>query len=234
MDPVYPWVDASEVGRLARLLMSPVSPPSSVPGDAGFGEQFVGYALGQADVAAPVSYPAPEVHHEPVVHHEPEAQYEPEVPEPVMAVAPEQPSGHPAAEEEPVRVESEASGENGGRGPFLERFGRFREWMRKHFSCAGLFLLDRNGAVISDDTGYSRLHTAARNLAHAARPPGAATSNVHMKIGASLTMEVVPVDTPYGLLVLGVLVPHPLVPDAVAAVVSAIRLVAMPPGNGES
>ena len=101
-----------------------------------------------------------------------------------------------------------------------------------HFSCTGLFLLDRNGAVISDDTGYARLHTAARNLAHAARQPGAATPNVHMKIGAALTMEVVPVDTPYGLLVLGVLVPHPLGPDAVAAVVSAMRLVAMPPGNG--
>ena len=254
MDPVCSWVDVSEVSRLARLLLVPVVKPSTVSGDAGFGEQFVGYALGQGGVSevftpveSPVAPALAEARHnvpDPVIEqavYESVAEEPVEVPEahgrteePADEVT-HTPTSEPQPQEAPQPQETPA--ETGGRGPFLDRFGRFREWLRAHFACSGLFLLDRNGSVISDDTGYARLHVAARNLAHAARQPGAVAQHVHMKLGVSLTMEVLPVDTPYGCLVLGVLVPQPLVPEAVTAVIQAMRVVARPPehvGNGNT
>jgi hypothetical protein len=55
--------------------------------------------------------------------------------------------------------------------------------------------------------------------------------NVHVKVGAAATLEVIPVDTPYGCLVLGAVVPCPLEPDAINEVMKALRIVASPPGS---
>jgi hypothetical protein len=89
------------------------------------------------------------------------------------------------------------------RGPFLERIRRFRDWMHQQFSASGIFILDREGAVIFDEGDHSRMHFLARSLALASRRPGASAGNVHVKIGAGITLEVIPVETPYGCLVLG-------------------------------
>ncbi len=193
MDPVYPWLDAAEVARLAKRLLSPVSPP--LPGDAGFGEEFEGYEPGRGNDAAATPTPPP-----------------------IQA----------DADVASTLTREAADGTAAGDDPMRERFGHFREWMRRHLSCSGLFLLDGDGDVISDDTGYPRLHTAARNLALAARRPGTDHAPVHMKIGSALIMAVVPVDTPYGQLVLGMLLPSPLEADALAAVTDAMRRVIQP------
>jgi hypothetical protein len=117
------------------------------------------------------------------------------------------------------------------RGPFLDRIKRFRDWMNQNFAATGLFILDREGAVIFDESSHGRLHFLARSLALASRRPGASAGNVHVKIGAGATLEVIPVETAYGCLVLGAVVPDPLAPASVAAVMEALSQVAAPPGE---
>lgn len=125
----------------------------------------------------------------------------------------------------PAGPESQAS----ARGPFLDRITRFRDWLRHNFSATGIFILDREGAVIFDESSHGRLHFLARSLALASRRPGASAGNVHVKIGAGATLEVIPVETPYGCLVLGAVVPEALSPPSVTAVMEALSQVAAPP-----
>ena len=75
------------------------------------------------------------------------------------------------------------------------------------------------------------MRPVARSLALASRRPGSTTSNVHVKIGAAATLEVIPVDTAYGTLVLGAVVPEALQPNAVSAVMEALSQVAAPPAE---
>jgi hypothetical protein len=114
------------------------------------------------------------------------------------------------------------------RGPFLERIRKFRDWMSREFSASGLFILDREGAVIFDESAQNRLYFLARSLALASRRPGTSSANVHVKIGAGTTLEVIPVETAYGCLVLGTVVPEALPPAAVSAVMAALAQVAAP------
>jgi hypothetical protein len=115
------------------------------------------------------------------------------------------------------------------RGPFLDRITRFRDWMRHNFAATGIFILDREGAVIFDESNHGRLHFLARSLALASRRPGASAGNVHVKIGAGSTLEVIPVETAYGCLVLGAVVPESLAPSSISAVMEALAVVATPP-----
>jgi len=205
MDVVHPWLDPVEVRRLAERLLAPVREQAVPIQDAGFGEQFVGY---EPSAATP--------------------QLQPPTPSPVMPVAVVAPPVVVPPQPEPIVVEAPAP-RNDGRGPFLDRMARFRDWLNRNFQAVGVFLLDREGAVIFDESGHGKLHFLARSLAVASRRPGGMPGNVHVKVGASATLEVIPVDTPYGCLVLGAVVPAPLEPDAIADVMNALRLVASPP-----
>jgi hypothetical protein len=115
------------------------------------------------------------------------------------------------------------------RGPFLDRITRFRNWLHDQFGATGIFILDREGAVIFDESSHGRLHFLARSLALASRRQAASGGNVHVKIGAGATLEVIPVDTAYGCLVLGAVVAESLPPASVAAVMAALAEVAAPP-----
>ncbi len=135
------------------------------------------------------------------------------------------PRQEPVAPLEPAPADTQTS----ARGPFLDRITRFRDWMRQNFSATGIFILDREGAVIFDESNHGRLHFLARSLALASRRPGASAGNVHVKIGAGATLEVIPVETAYGCLVLGAVVTESLDPPSVTAVMDALALVASPP-----
>jgi len=200
MDPINPWLDPVEVRRMAERLMRPVRDPAVTVSDAGFDEGFVGYASDR-----PVS-PAPQ-----------QAVPARIVGPPVRETPPPAP--------EPVRETIASS----ARGPFLDRIHRFRDWMRHHFAATGIFILDREGSVIFDESNHGRLHFLARSLALASRRPGSTAGNVHVKIGAGATLEVIPVDTAYGCFVLGAVVPESLQPEAVSAVMEALTMVAAPP-----
>lgn len=203
MDPIYPWLDPVEVRRLADRLMKPNREPAVTAADAGFGENFVGYATEQAP---------------PILREEPPAAarvVEPRI-EPVVATPPSLP---PPLPESPTSA----------RGPFLDRIKRFRDWMHHNFGATGIFILDREGSVIFDESSHGRLHFLARSLALASRRPGASAGNVHVKIGAGATLEVIPIETAYGCLVLGAVVSESLSPASVTAVMDALAQVASPP-----
>jgi len=216
MDPVNPWLDADEVRRMALRLIKPVREPMANIADAGFDEAFVGFIHARPAAAPQVSQPEPQ----PVAEPETAA-----VPVPVPESAP--PVEPPAsAEEEPSATAA--------RGPFLDRIRLFRDWLKREFSASGVFILDREGSVIFDESDLGRLHFLARSLALASRRPGTAAANVHVKIGAGTTLEVIPVETAYGCFVLGAVVPESLPPASVNAVMTALAQVAAPPGETPS
>ncbi|GAA5115914.1 hypothetical protein JIN84_19810 [Luteolibacter yonseiensis] len=104
--------------------------------------------------------------------------------------------------------------------------------MKHHFAVSGIFILDREGEVIYDESHHGRLHFLARSLALSSRRQGTAAGNVHVKISATSTLEVIPVETALGCLVLGAVVPDSLDPQAVAAVMQALaEVVALPGGT---
>lgn len=225
MDPINPWLDPVEVRRMAERLLKPASDPVRGIVDAGFDAAFVGFEAGAAPdpVSPAVGVPARIV----PPHPEP-----PPLP-PRISPPPQEPVSHvtPAAEADvpvsPAESQVEAPAST-ARGPFLDRIHRFRDWMRHHFAATGIFILDREGSVIFDESSHGRLHFLARSLAIASRRPGTNAGNVHVKIGAGATLEVIPVETPYGCLVLGAVVPEALQPTAVAAVMEALGQVAAP------
>lgn len=198
---------------MAEALMSAPAKTLAGADDAGFSGAFVGFAEGNVPQniesspvsVAPVS--APEPVREVVVTPVP-------VPEPVDTVVEEAPA-RPAA----AKV----------RGPFLERISHFREWLHTHGLVQGLFVLDKEGAVIFDDGDHERLHFMARSLAIAAKRSPEGFGHVQMKVGSASLMEVIPVDTVYGLMVLGLLVEHPLSAMDIAPLSSALQRAVAPP-----
>lgn len=176
MDPVNPWLDPSEVRHLAEQLLRPVAPARLSAADPGFNASFIGFTSGG---------PAH------VVSEEKKAIEPPLEPEPAPSASPPAPEPPPAA---PSRTR------------FLERVHIFRDWLAKNFQATDIFILDREGKVIFDESGHGRLHFMARNLAIASRGSG----NIHVKIGPASILEVIPCETPYGRLVLGALVPESL------------------------
>ncbi len=133
---------------------------------------------------------------------------------------------------EPTSEQNDSAEDVVARGPFLDRIIRFRDWMRSQFGATGVFILDRDGAVIFDESKHGRLHFLARSLALASRRQRSSTGNVHVKITASSTLEVIPVETAYGCLVLGAVVPEALNQNSVAAVMEAlVKITSPPPGK---
>ncbi|MES2920904.1 MAG: hypothetical protein V4819_05135 [Verrucomicrobiota bacterium] len=223
MDPINPWLDPLEVRRLAERLMKPNREPAVTAPDAGFDDAFVGFANDPIpQQSAPPPLPAPPVREEPLALVVP----------PSGGLRPPPPASEEPAPPLDSPFQAPAEIQTTARGPFLDRITRFRDWLHDSFSATGIFILDREGAVIFDESSHGRLHFLARSLALASRRPGASAGNVHVKIGAGATLEVIPVDTTYGCLVLGAVVPEALDPPAVLAVMEALALVAARPVEG--
>ena len=227
MDPLEPWIDASSVRRMAEsLLAEPRGIPADPGPDAGFGSEFVGFTGEAATRPVPPPVPAatppvgPALEPAPAVPAPPKvftAQEAPPLP-PAEAPAPV-----PAAP--PVAAPS-AGGER--RGPLLDRLARFRDTLIRHTGAQGVFILDREGKPVMEDPAFAKLHFLARSLAQAYRPVSGQAGNVHVKIGSNAVLEVVPVETPFGCLVLGAVMPRPLTAAAVAEIAAALRQAATP------
>lgn len=221
MDPLEPWIDASAVRRLAENLLAENGQPEvAASPDAGFGSDFVGFAeaaprpfvvpgasfASSSPAAAVVNAPPSEEVYEREQHAAP----------PPL----------PAAPAHPVAAEPASS----GRGPLLVRLARFRDALVRHTDARGVFILDREGKPVMEDPGYTRMHFLARSLAQAYRPVAGQAGNVHVKIGANEVLEVVPVETAFGWLVLGTVVPRPLTAVVVAEIAAALKQAATPEG----
>ncbi len=115
------------------------------------------------------------------------------------------------------------------RGPFLERMARFRDGLHGQFAAKGLFILDKEGAVIFDEADHAKLHFMARSLAMAAKKSNDGPGNVHVKVGSTTMLEVIPVDTVFGRMVLGILVEQSLSSEAVYRIIKALQIAVAPP-----
>ncbi len=226
MDPLEPWVDAAAVRRMAELLMAESALPEvNAAPDAGFGGDFIGYA------------PVKEVPNHTPARERPGGDD--------LALRREQPGRDDEAEADdeppakpflvdppPTPPENGEAAPRGRRGPLLERLGRFREGLVRHTGAQGVFVLDREGLPVMDDPAWSKLHFLARSLAQAYRPVAGQAGNVHVKIGANTVLEVIPVETLFGCMVLGAVVPRPLPASLVGEVAEALRQAATPPEAG--
>ena len=216
MDPLEPWIDASAVRRMAERLLADSDEPEVNPGpDAGFGNEFVGFAGESRRETAPVAAAAVPV--AAAVMEPPAMVFEPAVEAPVLD-SPLPPMSAPVVPE--------------GRGPLWERLSRFREALIRHTGAQGVFILDREGKPVMEDPAFGKLHFLARSLAQAYRPVSGQSGNVHVKIGSNAVLEVVPVETPFGCLVLGAVMPRALTAAAVAEIAEALRQAATPRESG--
>lgn len=224
MDPLEPWIDASSVRRMAESLLAEPRGATTDPGpDAGFGMEFVGFA---GEPALSGAAPAPEA-------AAPTAIAPVSAPEPGPVVAatpprrPEEPVSAPTPTPTPGPPVPPSPGHE-RRGPLLERLARFRDSLIRHTGAQGVFILDREGKPVMEDPAFAKLHFLARSLAQAYRPVAGQAGNVHVKIGSNAVLEVVPVETAFGCLVLGTVMPRPLTAAAVAEIATALRQAATP------
>lgn len=288
MDPVQSWLDAKEVRRMAESLMAPAPEVDQAAVEAGYGDEFEGFAKA-AEAENKVGRSAP-VGVSPVVS--------PSVPEPPVETAVQAGGGrregtsHALAdarrvaegsgmlqsekrlestggvsdlydspfqvspdqsESEPVplaRQVSPAAGasvptpkgtgvdQGSARGPFLARLQQFSSNLRQELDASAMFLIDNEGQVLLDEVDNVKLIQVARTLAHASfaasrqTAGAAAVGNLHVKIGASATLEVVPVQSRYGLLILGAIFPAPLGADRVRQVAELLSRAIEPSSAG--
>lgn len=237
MDPIKSWLDSKEVRRMAEGLMAP--PPEVDPSvlDAGYGDTFEGFAASSKDEkpshqrtpseATPGDLPEQEASRQqamvenslvkakhmaessgmlgsqPVEQRAPVAQAQPNLPQ------------QPSVPSFGRGVYQKSTG-HGSRGPFLERLKRFSDYVSREFGARAMFLIDNDGQVIMDEVENPKLIQMARTLANASYTASrqsagsAAVGNLHVKIGPNMMLEVMPVHSRYGLLILGVIFPAAL------------------------
>lgn len=114
-------------------------------------------------------------------------------------------------------------------GPFIERTLRFLDGLHAQFGSKGVFILDKEGSVIFDESDHSRLHFMARSLATAPKKHNAGPGNFHVKVGSTTMLEVIPVDTAFGRIVLGLLVEKALSSEAIIHIIQALKSAVAPP-----
>jgi hypothetical protein len=247
MDPVNPWLDPAEVRHLAEQLLRPVAPARIAAADPGFDSAFVGFTqtVDEASAVSTISPSLPAPPPSPVVRIEEKVIARESVPEePTAANMPFQVKralandGFPDDLDEikiPTKEEAAASISPSPAPPlrpsktrFLERIHIFRDWLEKNFNASDVFILDKEGRVIFDESGHGRLHFMARNLALASRGASSQSGNIHVKIGPSAVLEVIPCETAYGRIVLGALVPDSLPAQHIATITEVLIQTASP------
>jgi len=233
MDPVQSWLDADEVRRMAESLMAPPPQVDPLVLDAGYGEGFEGFASG-GTAPIPAAPPIAQAPVSPTPPKKPDVDTRRVVIGNTLADARRVAEGSgmlqaaasppppvspvpvpPAAEETPSPVFNQPAPHT-VRAPFLARLQHFSATLRRELAAQAMFLIDNEGQILLDEVENPKLIQVARTLANASYTASrqtagsAAVGNLHVKIGASITLEVVPLRSRYGLLILGVIFPAPL------------------------
>jgi len=125
-------------------------------------------------------------------------------------------------------IQAIASSHGSGGQPLSKRMAAFGAWLKASVPAEAFFVCDRNGEIISDEIGNEKLVKVARTLAHASssasRQVGDAggLGSPHVKIGTDRILQVIPKRSRFGLVVLGVIVPHALPLDAVITIAHSL------------
>ena len=108
----------------------------------------------------------------------------------------------------------------------MERLRAYGSWLHGAVGAKAFFVSDRDGELLIDEVQSLKLLQVARTLAQASwaanRQAGgeSPTGSLHVKLGAGSILEVLPLTTHYGPLILGIVVPS-LLPVATIQVVGA-------------
>lgn len=107
--------------------------------------------------------------------------------------------------------------------PFVERLHAYGSWLRTAVQARAFFVTDRDGQVLVDEVRSPKLLQVARTLAQASHAAnrqagGRAVGSLHVKLGDASILEVLPVETDYGPLVLGIVVPAVLSEGAIPVI----------------
>lgn len=146
---------------------------------------------------------------------------EPRVPAPTAQPSPA-PEPHIRTEATPQQTKPLAS----PRGLFMERLRLYGDWLHQSVGVKAFFVADREGELLIDEVHSLKLLQVARTLAHASwaanRQAGGGSpgASLHVKLGAESVLEVLPVSTHYGPLILALVVPG-LLPTATVQVVAS-------------
>lgn len=220
MDPIESWVDRNELRRMADALLKPpeVAPPSQ-PEDASFGNDFVGYGAEDAQrVSTPPAKTGPEQNaRQALAAARAIAQRGGllEDPKPPAEASPTAPDT--AAELIEVTPVATAAPPTSGPAstPFMARLQAFGNWLREGVQARAFFITDWKGAILIDEAPNPKYHQIARTLAQASRTANrqagtAAIGNLHAPVAPETVLEVIPVNTRYGPVILGIIVVQPL------------------------
>lgn len=205
INSVTPWLDANEVRQLAERLSQPI-PSQTNPSSLDItGDAFEGFTT-----------------MDPVI---------PQAAKPQRVDPPVDPPISPAPLTTPTAVVAPVTTASQPYRPSPSLLLHFRNWMRENFSTAGIFLLDRDGQVLFDENHNSRMHFVAKSII--TNPPASedGSSNIRVKIHSGLNLELIPVKTEIGWLVLGAEIPEPLPAAEIDAIRNAVKLVASPPAR---
>lgn len=100
----------------------------------------------------------------------------------------------------------------------------FINWLKKQKPIHSAFICDQQGEVKFDEVGDAKLRRVGRSLGLAARPPerrgesDSAKSFSRVKIGPERFMEVLPLESPKGLMLIGLIAERPLSEQALEIV----------------
>ncbi|MDB4265293.1 hypothetical protein N9891_00940 [bacterium] len=112
--------------------------------------------------------------------------------------------------------------------PLSSRLQAFGAWLKEQIPTRAYFICDRHGEIVVDEIRSEKLVKVARTLAHASRSAGRQVGDdgdlgsLHVKIGPDRVMEVIPRQSHFGLVVLGIILQRPLSRDAAASVSRAL------------
>ena len=226
IDPINPWLDADELKQLAASLMQGSGQPKGpISQDAGFGESFVGFAATGSYLS-----PTPDQSLSPTVPPTvipstaekdasplPAITSPPAAPTPVSQVAPI--ISAPVAPAIPISSSSSPAPESinppATSDPELQ-CRQFQTDMQRQFGSSDLFILNRDGHTVFGKETHPQFQFIARSLTKHAERRGLPKGHIHIKVGPSQTLEIIPVDLPNGGWVVGTLVPNPLQPAEIA------------------
>lgn len=253
MDPIDAWVDRDELRRMAKSLLASPQAPVPPPADASYGDEFVGYTSegveGRADgpplpeETLPVPGPRDESPNPDVVKSNARralaaardiaqrgGMLEKEGSEAAAPHPDEAGKPAPAKLTQVSPVTAPARSASPVRTPFVARLQAYGTWLRDGICARAFFVIDRDGGILIDEVQSPKLRQVARTLAQASwtanRQAGAAAiGNLHIKIAPDSILEVVPVTSRYGPLILGVIVQQPLSTRNVEAVARGLQQV---------
>lgn len=133
--------------------------------------------------------------------------------------------GFSSTGDEPAEVESTEDGKTDEPYPEPEtgdgagdRLVGFRERMEDRCAAFGVFVLDGEGRPLLEDPLWAQLYFLARSIALSDRPAPGRVGKVHVKVAADTYLDVIPLESPRGSLVIGLVVPEPIASDAAQAV----------------